>query len=65
LDENLLLREYQWRGSKEAEDWLKIKKMDEQEKLMFTDLAKEISKEIKKQNPSFWWESLWTSKRRK
>jgi len=65
LDQNLLLREYQRQGSKEAEDWLKIKKMNEQEKLMLTDLAKEISEEIKKQNPSFWWKSLWTSKRRK
>ena len=66
LDENLILKEYQIQGSKEAECWLKEDGEDnEQEKLMFTDLAKEVSKEIKKQKPSSWWKVLWTSNRRK
>lgn len=62
LDEVFLLKEYQVQGNKEAEDWLKG---NEQEKLMFTDLAKEIAKEAKNQEPSFWWKNLWTPNRRK
>lgn len=62
LDQTLLLKEYQAQGNKEAEEWLK--KKTEQEKLMFTDLAKKLEKEIKQQKPAFWWKKLWTSKRR-
>jgi putative hydrolase of HD superfamily len=67
LDETLLLKEYQWQGSKEAEKWLKIRpqKDSQHEKLMFTKLAKEIAKEAKKQSPTFWWKKLWTPNRRK
>ncbi len=66
LDQNLLLREYQLQGNKEAEKWLKTKGVsDEREKLISTDLARQMSKEIKTQNPSLWWSSLWTPKRRK
>jgi len=66
LDQILILREYQMQGNKEAENWLKRNGEDnEQEKLMFTDLAKNISREMKEQSPSFWWKNLWTPKRRK
>lgn len=66
LDQILILKEYQMQGNKEAEGWLKRSGKDnEQQKLMFTDLAEKISREIKKQNPSFWWKNFWTSKRRK
>ena len=66
LDQIFLLREYEWQGSKGAKEWLhKEDDNNEQEKLMFTDLAKKIAKEAKKQNPSEWWSSLWTSERRK
>ncbi len=65
LDEILLLKEYEFQGCKEATSWLKGKRESEQEKLVFTKLAKEIAKEIKKQKPSFWWQNLWTPKRRK
>jgi len=71
LDEIFLLKEYVWQGNKEAKDWLKgtHKKgpggESRQEKLMNTKLAKEIAKEAKRQSPSFWWENLWTSNRRK
>ncbi|MGC8981454.1 MAG: HD domain-containing protein [Minisyncoccia bacterium] len=44
LDEILLLKEYEFQGSKEAKDWLKGKRESQQEKLMFTKLAKEIAK---------------------
>jgi len=65
LDQIFLLREYEWQGSQEAKKWLHEEDNDnEQEKLLFTDLAKKIAKEAKKQNPSEWWNSLWTSKRR-
>jgi putative hydrolase of HD superfamily len=64
LDQILLLKEYEFQGSKEAKRWLKGKKESQLEKLMFTNLAKELAKEIKKQKPSIWWKNLWTSKRR-
>lgn len=70
LDEIFLLKEYELQGNKEAVDWLKgtHKKgpggESQQERQMFTKLAKEIARELKKQKPSSWWESLWTSKRR-
>ncbi len=66
LDQTFLLREYEWQGNKEAVKWLhhREKEGSEQEKLMFTDLADKIAKEAKNQNPSDWWNNLWTSKRR-
>ena len=64
LDEIFLLREYEWQGSKEASEWLAHGKDNEQESLLFTDLAKEIAKEAKTQKPSDWWQNLWTPKRR-
>ena len=71
LDEIFLLREYELQGNKEAIDWLKGThkkgpgKESQQEKLMFTKLAKEIAKEAKKQKPTIWWDTLWTPNRRK
>ena len=60
------MREYEWQGSKEASEWLAHGKdlANEQERLLFTDLAKEIAKEAKTQKPSDWWQNLWTPKRR-
>ena len=71
LDELFLLKEYELQGNKEAVDWLKGThkkgpgKQSQQEKLMFTKLAKEIAKELKKQKPSIWWYNIWTANRRK
>jgi len=70
LDEIFLLREYAWQGNREATNWLKESHqgknmVSQQEKLMYTKLAKEIAKEVKRQAPSAWWQNLWTSKRRK
>lgn len=62
LDQILLLREYSWQGNKEAARWLK--EGNQQEKLMFTKSAKNLAQEAFKQNPSQWWNNLWTSKRR-
>lgn len=70
LDEIFLLREYELQGNKEAVDWLKGThkkgpgKKSQQEKQMFTKLAKEIAKEVKRQKPSSWWDNLWTPNRR-
>lgn len=70
LDEIFLLREYELQGNREAADWLKSErknrgKESQQEKRLSTKLAKEIAKETKKQNPSLWWDNLWTPDRRK
>ncbi|MFH0852458.1 MAG: HD domain-containing protein [bacterium] len=67
LDQVLLMREYEWGGNKEAKNWLHDGhgQRSAQEKQMNTKLAKDIAKEIKKQDPSFWWANLWTPKRRK
>ncbi|MBD3208394.1 MAG: HD domain-containing protein [Candidatus Nealsonbacteria bacterium] len=63
LDEILLLREYELQGNKEASSWLR--ENNENEKRLFTEFARQISEEIKKQNPSRWWSLLWTPDRRK
>jgi len=71
LDEIFLLREYAWQGNKEASDWLKGTRKkglggeSQQEKLMSTNLAKEIAKEAKRQAPSAWWQNSWTPTQRK
>jgi len=65
LDETFLLKEYAWQGNKEARNWLKgVKRRSYHEKMLFTKLARDISKEAKKQAPSFWWQNLWTPYRR-
>jgi len=65
LDQVFLQKEYAWQGIREAKDWLKgTKKASQQERQMFTKLAKEIAREAKKQDPSFWWGNLWTPTRR-
>ncbi len=71
LDEIFLLKEYELQGNKEAASWLKdngngkSKRKDQEHQRMFTELAKKIAEEVKKQNPSRWWGELWTPKRRK
>lgn len=66
LDQMLLLREYVWQGSREAEEWLYFNKkgVAEYEKKLSTDLAKRLAKEILAQKPSQWWRGSWTSKKR-
>lgn len=61
LDQILILKEYAWRGNKEAEKWLKGK---EQEELMFTETGKKLAAEAYRQRPSEWWDNLWTNNRR-
>lgn len=69
LDQVFLLKEYSHQGNKEAEHWLNggwdgQVRESEQEKKMFTEIAKQIAKEAKNQKPSFWWENAWTPDRR-
>ncbi|MDP2930413.1 MAG: HD domain-containing protein [bacterium] len=66
LDQILILKEYLQQGNQEAKRWLRLgeNKPCEHEKMLSTFLAKKIAKEIKKQEPSDWWSSAWTSKRR-
>lgn len=61
IDQILLLREYSWQGNKEADDWLKGR---EQMKLLYSRTAKKVAREIYKQKPHYWWNNLWTYKRR-
>lgn len=63
LEQGLLLREYEWQGNKEASIWLRGKdgKGNEQARFLHFETSKKISKAIYKQNPSDWWNGLWTS----
>jgi len=61
LEQILTLKEYAWRGNKEAEKWLKG---GQQEKLMFAKTAKRLAQEAYLQRPSEWWDELWTNSRR-
>lgn len=66
LDEIFLLREYEWQGNQEAKEWLnRIGGNSQQEKLMSTDLAREIAKEAQIQDPSNWWKKSYSSDKRK
>jgi ribosomal protein S25 len=62
----LILKECLQQGNQEARRWLRLDKNEpcEHEKMLSSSLAKKISKEIKRQEPSDWWSSAWTSKRR-
>lgn len=67
LDQILLLREYEWQGNREATIWLRGKsgnKANEQLKRLVTLSAKKIGKAIYKENPSDWWNNLWTPNNR-
>lgn len=68
LDQILLLREYEWQGNNEASLWLRGKGGDEgnaQYKMLFSDSAKALGKQVMEQTPSEWWNTLWTSRNRK
>jgi len=61
LDQILLLKEYAWRGNREATAWLVGA---EQAKRLMTKSGKKLAREIVRQKPSDWWKGLWTDKRR-
>lgn len=64
LGQILVLRDYEYRGFKEAGNWLSHNNESEYEKLLLTDLAKKIAKEAKNQSPHDWWQNFWTNNRR-
>lgn len=61
IDQILLLREYEWQGNKEAKKWLD--ESGHMKRLKFQS-SKDLAKEIYKQEPSAWWQGLWTSENR-
>lgn len=61
IDQILLLREYEWTGSREAKIWLKGK---EQEKRLSSKSAKSLVKQIYTHNPDNWWINIWTADRK-
>lgn len=68
LDQILLLREYDWQGNKEATIWLYgkgVAKENAQLVKLKTETAKKIGKAIYDENPSDWWNNLYTSVNRK
>ena len=67
LDQVLLLREYEWQGNQEAKIWLRGKggeAVNNQVKNMKSNTAKKLAKIIMEENPSSWWNNIWTSKNR-
>ena len=68
LDQLLLLREYDWQGNKEAAIWLHGKsgnKTNAQLARLQSEAAKKIGEAIYNEDPSSWWDNLWTSNNRK
>ncbi len=68
LDQLLLLREYDWQGNKEATIWLHGKsgnKTNAQLARLQSEAAKKIGEAIYNEDPSSWWDNLWTSNNRK
>jgi putative hydrolases of HD superfamily len=69
LDQILLLREYEWQGSREATLWLHGKKNKNGKTLhkikeLKLKSAKDLARMLYKTPPSDWWEGIWTSKNR-
>ncbi len=67
IDQILLLREYEWQGSKEASIWLGGKKNDTDSRpldRLKTDVAKALGETLYTKNPSDWWTDLWTGENR-
>ncbi len=66
LDQILLLREYEWGGNKEASLWLygNGKKGKSQLKKLKLKSSIRLGEAIYNQNPSDWWDNIWTPKNR-
>ena len=70
LDQIFLLREYVWQGNREAQIWLEGKpgKGGEKDKYFErfkTESGKILAKAAMSEDPSSWWNNLWTGKNRK
>ena len=67
IDQILLLREYEWQGSKEAKIWLDGKRSDVDSRpldRLKSDAAKALGATLYERSPSEWWKDLWTNKNR-
>ena len=67
IDQILLLREYEWQGSKEAKIWLDGKRSDLDSRpldRLKSDAAKALGATLYERSPSEWWKDLWTNKNR-
>lgn len=72
LDQLFLLREYVWQGNKEAQIWLEGKPKDNEENGNYlgyierfkTKSGLALAKVAIKEDPSSWWNNLWTNKNR-
>ena len=67
LDQIFLLREYVWQGNKEAQIWLEGKPGGEKQNVrdrFKTENAKKLCDVAMTEDPSSWWNNLWTSKNR-
>lgn len=66
LDQTLLLREYEWQGNKEALIWLGGKRgaASKHVRMLRSKSAKALSEKLYSQNPSDWWNDIWTNKNR-
>lgn len=67
IDQILLLREYEWQGSKEASIWLNGKRNEDGARpldRLKTEVGRELGKTLYERNPSDWWTDLWTGENR-
>jgi putative hydrolases of HD superfamily len=67
LDQILLLREYEWQGSKEAKIWLYGAADGSTKRLIGTPrttIGKELADTLMERNPSEWWKDIWTGNNR-
>ncbi|MDO8590212.1 MAG: HD domain-containing protein [bacterium] len=69
IDQLFLLREYVWQGNKEALIWLEGKPGEGGEKDKYlerfkTKSGKALAKIALSEDPSSWWDNLWTNKNR-
>jgi 5'-deoxynucleotidase YfbR-like HD superfamily hydrolase len=66
IDQILLLREYEWQGNKEAGIWLRGKSGQSHQNgnaqisRLKSGSAKKLARAIMEEDPSNWWNDLWT-----
>lgn len=60
LDQNLLLKEYEMCGNREATRWVQSRRMHPAKRLS-TKSAKILNREILNRTPSDWWQKIWTT----
>jgi putative hydrolase of HD superfamily len=67
IDQILLLREYEWQGSKEAKIWLSGKRNEDNARpldRLKTKVGRTLGETLYERDPSEWWKDLWTGENR-